>query len=198
MYVDRTAFESSYYIAEYAKENKMIPDEMLWNDKNKQVWYSHPAISESATYLYMKKQLLGNLALRNYIEPGYNILGSAYTLWYYMDKLYGIIPHDGVRRKLYFQNGTKFLLIEMLQDGFKKDTEIRISKDLSSISFSVENRTQKQHECIISLAGLEIGNYKYQINGQAIGRFEIANEVTHSVFKFTVEKENSQIQIIKL
>lgn len=59
----------------------------------------------------------------------------------------------------------------MLQDGFKKDTEIRISKDLSSISFSVESRTQRQHECTTSLTGLEIGNYKYLINGQEIGRF---------------------------
>jgi len=316
MYVDRTAFESSYYIAEYAKENRMLPDELLWYDKNKQVWYSHPVISDSATNVFMKKQLLGNLALRNYIEPGYNILGSGYTLWYYMDymsqmggaaildyavkfsndpakfinigynsmlsayalmntgetgngywypnkendgaagwiftgwqhdswnkrrgpkeicgevdhgftgavhslatyivndpvfgliayggnllntdKSYGIIPQDGVRRKLYFQNGNKFLQIEMLQDGFKKDTEIRISKDLSSISFSVENRTQKQHECTISLAGLKRGDYQYLENGQEIGRFKIADEISPSIVKFSVEKEYSQIQIIKL
>jgi len=316
MYVDRTAFESSYYIAEYAKENRMIPDEQLWFDKNKQVWYSHPVISDSATNSFMKKQLLGNLALRNYIEPGYNILGSAYTLWYYMDymsqmggaaildyavkfsndpakfinigynsmlsayalmntgengngywypnkendgaagwiftgwqhdswnkrrgpkeicgevdhgftgavhsiatyvindpvfgliayggnlintvKSYGIIPQDGVRRKLFVQNSNKFLLIEMLQDGFKKDTEIRISKDLSSINFSVENRIQKQHECTISLTGLEIGNYQYLINGQEIGSFKIADEKSPSFVKFSVEKEYSKIQIIKI
>jgi hypothetical protein len=316
MYVDRTAFESSYYIAEYAKENQMTPDEQLWYDKNKQVWYSHPTISDSATNVFMKKQLDGNLALRNFIEPGYNILGSAYTLWHYMDymsqmggaaildyavkfsndpakyinigynsmlsafalmntgengigywfpdkendgaagwiftgwqhdnwtkqrgpkdicgevdhgftgavhslatyvvndpvfgliayggkllntdKSYEIIPQDGVRRKLYFQNGKKFLLIEMHQDGFKKDTEIRISKDLSSISFSVENRTQKQHEFTFSLSGIEKGSYKYLSNGQEIGRFQVESEKSPLMIRISLDKENSQIQILKI
>ena len=86
----------------------------------------------------------------------------------------------------------------MLQDGFKKDTEIRISKDLSSINFSVENRIQKQHDCTISLTGLEIGNYQYLINGQEIGSFKIADEKSPSFVKFSVEKEYSKIQIIKM
>jgi hypothetical protein len=44
-------------------------------------------------------------------------------------------------------------------------------EEVLSFSFSVESRTQRQHECTTSLTGLEIGNYKYLINGQEIGRF---------------------------
>ncbi|MCK9310802.1 MAG: DUF5695 domain-containing protein, partial [Bacteroidales bacterium] len=49
MFVDRTAYETSYYIAEYAKKNRLLPDEQLWYDKNKQSWYSHPVINDSMT-----------------------------------------------------------------------------------------------------------------------------------------------------
>ena len=38
MFVDRTAYESSYYVAEYAKNNKLVPQEQLWYDKNKHKW----------------------------------------------------------------------------------------------------------------------------------------------------------------
>ena len=33
MFVDRTAFESSYYVAEYAKLNPIKPEEQFWYDK---------------------------------------------------------------------------------------------------------------------------------------------------------------------
>ena len=79
MFVDRTAFESSYYIAEYAKENKMKPQEQLWFDKNKLIWYSHTSLSDSVVDVLMQKQFNGNLALRGILEPGYNLLGSART-----------------------------------------------------------------------------------------------------------------------
>jgi hypothetical protein len=85
MFVDRTAFESSYYIGEYAKKNQMQPDELLWYDKNREIWYSHPSISDSATDYFLKRQLDGNLALRGIIEPGYNKLGTAWASSYSLD-----------------------------------------------------------------------------------------------------------------
>lgn len=82
--LDRTAFETTYYVCEYAKEKSLTPDSKLWYDKNKNIWYSHPVISDEVTNKYLKKQFKANFALRRIIEPGYNMLGS-YTLWYNLD-----------------------------------------------------------------------------------------------------------------
>lgn len=79
MFVDRTAFESSYYIGEYALETEMVPREQFWYDKNRRRWYSYTAFDESAERDFMQKQLEANLALRGIYEPGYSRCGTAWT-----------------------------------------------------------------------------------------------------------------------
>lgn len=79
MFVDRTAFESSYYIAEYALHNDIEPQEMLWYDKNLHKWYSYKSISEDKNDNLMRCQLLGNLALRGVYEPHYYNRGTAWS-----------------------------------------------------------------------------------------------------------------------
>ena len=89
MFVDRTAFESSYYIGEYAKFNKMKPYEQLWYDKNKEIWYSHTSLSDSAVDFYMENQLVSNLAMRSMVEPGYHKMGTAAGSLEYMCNMSG-------------------------------------------------------------------------------------------------------------
>ncbi|MDA0780421.1 MAG: DUF5695 domain-containing protein [Bacteroidetes bacterium] len=89
MFVDRTAFESSYYIGEYAKFNKMKPYEQLWYDKNKEIWYSHTSSSDSAIDAYMENQLVSNLTLRGVVEPGYHSMGTADGRLEYMNNMSG-------------------------------------------------------------------------------------------------------------
>ncbi len=89
MFVDRTAFESSYYIGEYAKFNKMKPYEQLWYDKNKEIWYSHTSLSDSAIDAYMENQLVSNLTLRGVVEPGYHSMGTADGRLEYMCNMSG-------------------------------------------------------------------------------------------------------------
>ena len=89
MFVDRTAFESSYYIGEYAKANEMRPIEKLWYDKNEDHWYSHLHLSDSAEDAYMKNQLVSNLALRGMVEPGYHSQGTADGRLEYMCNMSG-------------------------------------------------------------------------------------------------------------
>lgn len=79
MFVDRTAFESSYYIAEYAKYNDIEPKEQLWYDKNLHKWYSYTDVDPDAADQLMHKQLIANLAMRGVDMPHYYGRGTAWT-----------------------------------------------------------------------------------------------------------------------
>lgn len=98
MFVDRTAFESSYYIAEYAKLNPMQPQEQFWYDKNKKKWYSYTSFDPAYIERFMQNQLDGNLALRGIFEPGYANLGTAWSGHYvnldYMTQMGGVALLD--------------------------------------------------------------------------------------------------------
>ena len=98
MFVDRTAFESSYYVAEYAKLNPIKPEEQFWYDKNRKKWYSYTSFDISMIDRFMQNQLDGNLALRGLFEPGYANLGTAWSGQYvnldYMTQMGGVALLD--------------------------------------------------------------------------------------------------------
>lgn len=98
MFVDRTAFESSYYVAEYAKLNPIKPEEQFWYDKNRKKWYSYTSFDTSMIDCFMQNQLDGNLALRGLFEPGYANLGTAWSGQYvnldYMTQMGGVALLD--------------------------------------------------------------------------------------------------------
>jgi len=80
MFVDRTAFESSYYVGEYALTRAMVPQEMFWYDKNRSKWYSYQSYPQGPKEAFMRNQLQGNLTLRGiYTTSGYNRCGTAWT-----------------------------------------------------------------------------------------------------------------------
>lgn len=74
--MDRTAFESSYALAEYALRNPMESDDSLWYDNNTKVWYSHPSVTDEATWDFMRRQFYANLSCRGVLEAEWNTLGS--------------------------------------------------------------------------------------------------------------------------
>ena len=102
MFVDRTAFESSYYVAEYAKLNPIKPEEQFWYDKNRKKWYSYTSFDTSMIDRFMQNQLDGNLALRGLFEPGYANLGTAWSGQYvnldYMTQMGGVALLDNAYR----------------------------------------------------------------------------------------------------
>ena len=79
MFVDRTAYESSYYVAEYAKNNKIFPQEQLWYDKNRNKWYSYKSLDSTKVDSFMQNQLDANLAIRGLYEPDFAHLGTAWS-----------------------------------------------------------------------------------------------------------------------
>ena len=102
MFVDRTAFESSYYVGEYALTEDMIPQENFWYDKNAQKWYSYKEYPQEPKERFMINQLNGNLALRAIYEPGYHSLGTAWgggtTTLEYMCQMGGVALLDYAAR----------------------------------------------------------------------------------------------------
>lgn len=102
MFVDRTAFESSYYVAQYALQREMVPQEQFWYDKNRRKWYSYTAYDPAEKHRFMRSQLDANLALRGILEPGYHSLGTAWgggsVTLDYMSQMGGVALLDyGVR-----------------------------------------------------------------------------------------------------
>lgn len=99
MFVDRTAFESSYYVAEYALTRRMVPQEKFWYDKNAHKWYSYTSYPEGPKRAAMENQLIANLALRGLNGTSYNRCGTAWT-WYvgasldYMTQMGGVALLD--------------------------------------------------------------------------------------------------------
>lgn len=79
MFVDRTAYESSYYVAEYAKHHKLVPQEQLWYDKNEHKWHTYKSLDTTKVDSFMKNQLDGNLAIRGLYESGFSHLGTAWS-----------------------------------------------------------------------------------------------------------------------
>lgn len=74
--MDRTAFESSFALAEYALLNPMECDDSLWYDTNMKTWYSHPDVSDKATWDFMERQFNANLSCRGVLEAEWNTQGS--------------------------------------------------------------------------------------------------------------------------
>lgn len=79
MFVDRTAFESSYYVGEYALQHEMPVHEQFWYDKNAHRWYSYTEYPQAPKDSFMQNQLDANLALRGIYETGYWLCGTAWT-----------------------------------------------------------------------------------------------------------------------
>jgi hypothetical protein len=77
--IDRTAFESSYALAKYGATHDMKPDRDLWFDRNRRVWYSHPAVSRADSRKFMDRQLWAGMAVRGWLEPAYYLLDSDFT-----------------------------------------------------------------------------------------------------------------------
>ncbi|WP_280764798.1 DUF5695 domain-containing protein [Parabacteroides sp. PFB2-10] len=79
---DRTAFESTYFLAKYGVQNDMKPDENLWYDPNAKKWYSHPVVTKEKARDFMDRQLYAALSCRGYLEKQWFKLGGDFSFSY--------------------------------------------------------------------------------------------------------------------
>ncbi|MDH6311666.1 hypothetical protein M2137_000425 [Parabacteroides sp. PFB2-10] len=73
---DRTAFESTYFLAKYGVMHPMKPDENLWYDQNKAKWYSHPTVTKDKARDFMERQHIAGLSYRGYLAKQWYRLGG--------------------------------------------------------------------------------------------------------------------------
>ena len=79
---DRTAFESSYFLAKYGVLNDMKPDENLWYDSNAKKWHSHPVVTRERARDFMERQHYAGLAYRGYLAKQWFAYGADATVSY--------------------------------------------------------------------------------------------------------------------
>jgi hypothetical protein len=83
-----------------------------------------------------------------------------------------VTPKDGLRRKLYYRNGSNKIDIELNRDGFAKDRPVIIEPSGKTLQFALENRTGDAHASQINIAGLT-GNYEVKLNGKTIQQLNL-------------------------
>ena len=77
--LDRTAFESTYFLAKYGVLNDMKPDVNLWFDHNTEKWYSHSVVTKAAARDFMERQHFAGVACRGYLEKQYFTFGGSFN-----------------------------------------------------------------------------------------------------------------------
>ena len=77
----------------------------------------------------------------------------------------GIIPRDGLRRRLHIIQGDWRLHLLLERDGFAAEQPILLSKDLQCLRFVLENRTLDTHTLQIRLAGFSVSNGSVTADG---------------------------------
>ena len=75
--IDRTAYESTYYIADYGLRHQIEPRQNLWQDKNSGIWYSYDKYDCADAMPLLHNQLASNLAMRGIHGLKYWKVGSS-------------------------------------------------------------------------------------------------------------------------
>ncbi|MBN1388740.1 MAG: hypothetical protein JW965_09855 [Bacteroidales bacterium] len=81
---------------------------------------------------------------------------------------FSIIPKDGVRNRFALVTDDLRAQVELNRDGFRKDDIITVNKELSSISFIIENRYGKPHNTRIYVENYQGLIPKLNVGGREI------------------------------
>ena len=189
MFVDRTAFESSYYVAEYAKLNPIKPEEQFWYDKNRKKWYSYTSFDISMIDRFMQNQLDGNLALRGLFEPGYANLGTAWSGQYvnldYMTQMGGVALLDYAYR-VYDADVPEYSAAIDYYDGYyviqaykapaKVNPRVAKRHELDMLSATVEIAGVTGDKVILKSREVQKGDNQYEKAKELKNEFMTVNE----------------------
>src|SRR6266568_1697936 len=78
-----------------------------------------------------------------------------------------VIPKDGLRTRFAVVLGSTHFQMQLDRDGFARDQAVAFNTSLDRVRFTIENRSDDQHETALTLSGLPAG--KYQVtSGQTL------------------------------
>ncbi|MBV9179899.1 MAG: hypothetical protein JO356_01190, partial [Acidobacteria bacterium] len=91
-----------------------------------------------------------------------------------------VIPRDGLRDRFAAVLGTIRFQMNLDRDGFLKDHGIAFDATLRRVRFSIENRSNDDHQTSVSLSGLPHGSYTISLHGSRVQMISSQNaEVTN-------------------
>lgn len=77
-----------------------------------------------------------------------------------------VVPRDGLRDRFDVVLGNARFQMGLDRDGFEEGNPITFNESLSRFSFTIENRSNDQHETILTLKGLPPGRYSVSSAGK--------------------------------
>jgi hypothetical protein len=83
-----------------------------------------------------------------------------------------VIPRDGLRVRFHVVRDTQRLHMTLDHDGFAKEKPVVVADDLSSIEFTLENRTGGAHQTGLSIGGLPEGRYTVSVGGKSVATID--------------------------
>lgn len=107
---------------------------------------------------------------------------------------YSVLPKDGVRNRFTIVADNQRITITLNRDGFAKEKEITVSKDLKAITMSIDNRVENEH-----ITTVKIENHIGRIIGLKLdGKKQILKSSVNGFLTYDIKiKGNKQkIEII--
>jgi hypothetical protein len=83
-----------------------------------------------------------------------------------------VIPRDGLRVRFHVVRDQQRLHLTLDHDGFAKEKPVVVADDLSSVEFTLENRTGGAHETGLTIAGLPAGRYTITAGGTVVATID--------------------------
>lgn len=83
-------------------------------------------------------------------------------------KAYYVNPRDGVRNRFSIATSDRRFTAELARDGFSREGEIVVGKDMKSVTFTIENRTGDNHRTKIYFFVKPGENIKVKAGGKTI------------------------------
>jgi len=111
------------------------------------------------------------------------------------DNKVSVVCRDGVRRLFHFiKDNTRFHM-SLDCDGFAKEIPVVFLDDLSTIEFSMENRSGSTHTTELTLLGLPSGSYTISADGRKVETVTIENK-SEVVIKLPVPVGNKIVDVL--
>ncbi len=80
-------------------------------------------------------------------------------------KEWRVTPKDGIRRRFHIVTSSARMHLLLKRDGFLAGAPVTVLKDLSTITFKIENRWKYYHETKMVISGLPAGKYRVSVDG---------------------------------
>lgn len=79
-----------------------------------------------------------------------------------------VVPRDGLRVRFHVVRDTQRLHMVLDHDGFANEQPVIVRDDLARIEFVLENRTGREHQTGLRIAGLPAGEYAVSVDGKHV------------------------------